>query len=46
VGSHLDAETWTVPKERMKAKREHRVFLSDSAVAVLKPLKETVVGGP
>jgi len=36
----LDAETWTVPKERMKAKREHRVFLSDSAVAVLKPLKE------
>jgi len=24
----------------MKAKREHRVFLSDSAVAVLKPLKE------
>jgi len=36
----LDAETWTVPRERMKAKREHRVFLSDSAVAVLKPLKE------
>lgn len=36
----LDAETWTVPKERMKAKREHRVFLSDSALAVLKPLKE------
>lgn len=37
----LDAETWNVPKERMKAKREHRVFLSDSAVAVLKPLKGT-----
>jgi integrase len=36
----LDAETWTIPKERMKAKREHRVFMSDSAVAVLKPLKE------
>ncbi|KRA76339.1 integrase [Caulobacter sp. Root656] len=36
----LDAETWTVPKKRMKAKREHRIFLSDSALAVLKPLKE------
>ena len=28
-------ETWTVPAERMKMRREHRVPLSDRAVAVL-----------
>jgi integrase len=31
---------WTVPADRMKAKREHRVPLSDAALAVLKPLYE------
>ena len=31
----MDAATWTVPAERMKAKREHRVPLSDRAVEVL-----------
>ena len=36
----LDAATWTVPKERMKAKREHKVFLGDGALAILRPLKE------
>ena len=30
-----DARTWTVPAERMKAGREHRVPLSDRAIAVL-----------
>ncbi|WP_091749077.1 integrase arm-type DNA-binding domain-containing protein [Brevundimonas sp. 374] len=35
----LDAATWTVPKERMKAKREHKVFLGDRALAILRPLK-------
>lgn len=35
----LDAAIWTVPKERMKAKREHKVFLGDSALAILHPLK-------
>jgi len=35
----LDAATWTIPKERMKAKREHKVFLSDGALAILHPLK-------
>ncbi len=35
----LEEATWIIPKERMKAKREHRVFLSDSALAVLRPLK-------
>ena len=32
----LEARTWTVPGERMKAGREHRVPLSDAAVAVLR----------
>lgn len=32
----LEARTWTIPAERMKAGREHRVPLSDSAVAVLR----------
>jgi integrase len=31
----LDAKTWTVPAERMKAKKEHRVPLSPPAVALL-----------
>ncbi len=31
----LEAQVWTVPAERMKAKREHRVPLSDRAVDIL-----------
>lgn len=31
----LEAKVWTVPGERMKAGREHRVPLSDTAIAVL-----------
>jgi integrase len=31
----LGAKVWTIPAERMKAGREHRVPLSDAAVAVL-----------
>lgn len=31
----LDAKVWTVPAERMKAGREHRVPLSDAALAAL-----------
>lgn len=31
----LDAKTWTVPKERMKAKEEHVVYLSPRAVEIL-----------
>ena len=31
----VDARVWTVPGERMKAKCEHRVPLSDRALAVL-----------
>ena len=35
----LDLKTWIVPAERMKSKREHRVPLSDAAVAALKAAK-------
>ena len=31
----MDAATWTVPGERMKAGRDHRVPLSDRALAIL-----------
>lgn len=31
----LGAAVWTIPKERMKAQREHRVPLSDDALALL-----------
>ncbi|WP_414644580.1 tyrosine-type recombinase/integrase [Bradyrhizobium sp.] len=36
----LEACLWTVPAERMKAGREHRVPLSDAAVAILQPFAE------
>jgi integrase len=32
----LSSRTWTIPAGRMKAKKEHRVPLSDAAIAVLK----------
>jgi integrase len=34
----LDAKVWIIPAERMKANREHRVPLTDRALAVLEPL--------
>jgi integrase len=36
----LAAKTWIVPPERMKAKREHRVPLSDAAVRLLKQMAD------
>jgi len=36
----LQAKQWTIPKERMKARKEHVVPLSDSAVTLLKLLKK------
>ncbi len=35
----LNAATWTVPAERMKAGREHRVPLSEPALALLRELR-------
>jgi integrase len=34
----LAEKTWTVPKERMKSKREHRVALSPAAISLLQKL--------
>lgn len=34
----LDAKVWTIPAQRMKAKREHEVPLSDAAIKLLKGL--------
>ncbi|MFQ1701685.1 tyrosine-type recombinase/integrase [Loktanella agnita] len=34
----LDAALWIIPKDRMKARREHRVPLSPAAVALLRSL--------
>lgn len=38
----FDAKTWTIPAERMKAKREHVVTLSNDAVKLLKALPRIV----
>jgi len=34
-----DFRMWTIPAERMKAKKQHRVPLSDQAISVLKALR-------
>ena len=36
----LEARTWVIPATRMKAKREHRVAISDRAVAILEEARE------
>lgn len=36
----LEARVWTIPGERMKANKAHRVPLSNAAMAVLEPLHE------
>ena len=35
----MDSKVWTIPKARMKAGREHRVPLSDRALAILTQMK-------
>lgn len=34
----LDAAVWTIPADRMKARRDHRVPLSDAAIALLRSM--------
>ena len=36
----IDAALWSLPAERMKARRPHRVPLTDAALAILEPLSE------
>jgi integrase len=40
----LDAKIWAIPAERMKAHREHRVPLSEPALAVLRALQDVREG--
>ena len=40
----FEARTWTIPAGRMKAEKEHRVPLSDDALAVLDRMKECRLG--
>jgi integrase len=39
-----DARIWTIPPERMKAAREHRIPLSKRAVAILNKMNEARIG--
>jgi integrase len=41
----LEAKVWTIPAARMKAGREHRVPLSDAAVAVLLKMRPAAPAG-
>jgi integrase len=38
---NLAAKVWTIPAERMKAEKEHRVPLAPRAVAIVKELPAT-----
>jgi integrase len=40
----LDSKVWTVPAERMKAKKQHRVPLSDTAIELLQRLDHKAGG--
>jgi integrase len=40
----FEGRLWTIPGGRMKAGREHRVPLSDAALAILRPLAEARTG--
>jgi integrase len=40
----LEGRLWTIPAERMKAGREHRVPLSEAAVAILRAMAEVRLG--
>lgn len=41
---NIKAKTWTIPPERMKAKKEHTVPLSDRCVAILEEVKPLSAG--
>jgi integrase len=41
---NFGTKVWTVPAERMKAAREHRIPLSDRALGILEKLSEARVG--
>ncbi|MFA7281798.1 MAG: integrase arm-type DNA-binding domain-containing protein [Sterolibacterium sp.] len=40
----MQGKTWVIPASRMKAKKEHRVPLSDAALAVVKKMQKCQLG--
>jgi integrase len=40
----LEAKVWTIPADRMKGGREHRVPLTDRAIAILAEMKASSTG--
>lgn len=40
----LQARTWSIPSERMKAAKDHRVPLSDAAVAIITKMQKCQLG--
>jgi integrase len=44
MSSNRISKVWTIPPERMKAAREHRVPLSERAVAILNKMNEAQTG--
>ena len=44
--SEIDGHIWTIPAERMKGKREHKVPLSPRCLQILRRAKELSDGGP
>ena len=42
--SEIDGDVWTIPADKMKNKREHRVALSTAALAVLEDARERTGG--
>ncbi|MDM8357336.1 tyrosine-type recombinase/integrase [Pandoraea communis] len=40
----IDGSVWTIPADRMKMKREHRIPLSDDAIAIIKRLRDVQRG--
>jgi integrase len=41
----FEAKVWTIPPERMKSEKEHRVPLSDRALAILREMGAVAVNG-
>lgn len=40
---NLTEQVWTIPADRMKASKEHRVPLADRALAILETMKPTII---
>ena len=43
---HFESACWVIPANRMKAKREHTVYLSNQAISLLIELRDLPTSGP